>query len=168
MNIILRNWTEQDAPRLASLANDPDIAANMTDLFPSPYLEEHARGFIQMANSHDPANIRCIEFEGEAVGGIGIHPQQDIYRKNAELGYWLGKDYWGKGIITEAIRLMLPYAFQHWDIERIYARPYGRNLGSQKVLEKNGFTLEARLPQTIFKLGQFEDELIYAFRRDRL
>ncbi|MDB5263882.1 MAG: family N-acetyltransferase, partial [Adhaeribacter sp.] len=113
----------------------------------------------------NPSKIFAIEVNGEAAGGIGVHPQTDIQRKNAELGYWLAEPYWGKGIITKAIRQMVDFAFQHPDIERIFARPFGTNLASQRVLEKAGFILEARLHKTFFKNGIYEDELIYARRR---
>ena len=81
------------------------------------------------------------------------------------MGYWLAEPFWGKGIITAAIRQMVEYGFKTWDITRIYARPFGSNIASQKVLEKAGFRLEVRFEKTIFKNGVFEDELIYAIRR---
>ena len=85
--------------------------------------------------------------------------------KNMELGYFLGEPFWGKGIITEAVKQIVDYGFQHFDITRIYARPYGNNPASQKVLEKAGFTLEARIEKNIYKNGEFLDELIYAIRK---
>ena len=103
--------------------------------------------------------------DGKAAGGIGIHPQEDIYCKNAEMGYWLAEPYWGKGIITKAVLQMIDYAFANFDISRIYARPFGTNIGSQKVLEKAGFKLEARIEGSLFKKGEYLDELIYAVRR---
>jgi len=86
-------------------------------------------------------------------------------KKNAELGYWLGQNYWGNGIVSRAINEMVVYAFRTFDITRIYARPYSTNLKSQHLLEKNGFVLEARIEKNIFKNGEFLDELIYAVRR---
>jgi len=81
------------------------------------------------------------------------------------LGYWLAESYWGKGIITQAIRAIVDYGFETFEIDRIFARPFGSNIASQKVLEKVGFILEARLIKTIWKNGRYEDELIYAKRR---
>jgi RimJ/RimL family protein N-acetyltransferase len=107
----------------------------------------------------------AIDINGEACGGIGIHPQDDIQCKNAELGYWLGEPFWGKGIITSAILQMVENGFNSFDINRIFARPFGSNLASQKVLEKTGFILEAKLEKTLFKNGIYEDELIYAIRK---
>ncbi len=167
MSDLLRPWQPSDAARMAQLANNYDIARFMSDMFPFPYAIEDAERFIQMSISHQPLRLFAILFEGQPAGGIGIHPQGDIMRKNAELGYWLGKIFWGKGIATAAVRKMVNYGFDHFDIDRIFARPFGSNTGSQRVLEKAGFTFEGRLEKTIFKNGMYEDELFYAVRRPR-
>ena len=161
----LRPWKTDDLASLLRNAGNPNIARFMTDSFPHPYQEENGRAFIQFANSDQPVRIFCIDMEGEACGGIGIHPQSDIQRKNAELGYWLGEPFWGKGIMTRAIPMVVEFGFRNYDIERIFARPFGNNPASQKVLEKAGFTLEARIEKGFFKNGEFLDELIYAIRR---
>ena len=106
-NFKLRPWTMADLDSLVKHANNFNIARNMADVFPHPYTYEKGRAFLQMVTQSRPPNILAIEVAGEAVGGIGIHPQQDIYRKNAEMGYWLAEPFWGKGIITEAIRQMV-------------------------------------------------------------
>lgn len=165
MQFILRPWNENDTDSLVANANNFNIARFLTDGFPHPYTEENARAFIAMATKDVPVHIFAIEVEGKAAGGIGIHPQSDIMKKNAELGYWLGESYWGKGIITAAIKQMIDFAFNTYDITRIYARPFGNNAASQKVLQKAGFTLEARIEKNIFKNGEFLDELIYAVRK---
>lgn len=165
MDFILRPWNDKDTDSLVANADNINIARFMTDGFPHPYTAENARAFITMATKDVPVHIFAIEVEGKAVGGIGIHPQADIMKKNAELGYWLGESYWGKGIITAAIKQMLDFAFNTYDITRIYARPFGNNAASQKVLQKAGFTLEARIEKNIFKNGEFLDELIYAVRK---
>jgi RimJ/RimL family protein N-acetyltransferase len=165
MNFTLRPWKMTDLDSLVKYANNFHISKNLTNRFPYPYSREDGKNFIEMATSHSPAHVLCIEINGEAAGGIGVHPQADIYCKNAEMGYWLAEPFWGKGIVTEAVKQMVPYGFQNFDITRIYARPYGHNKASQRVLEKAGFTLEARLEKTIYKNGEFLDELIYAVRR---
>ena len=119
-----------------------------------------------MATIDDPTHIFAIDIDGHAVGGIGIHSQSDIFRKNAELGYWLAEPFWGKGIMTTAVKEMLEYSFNNFEINRVFARPFGNNVGSQKVLEKAGFVLEARLSKVLFKNGEYLDELIYAVRRE--
>lgn len=163
--ITLRKWSITDLSDLVKNANDPLIAGNMMDQFPHPYSEEDGASFIAMANSFEPQRFFTIEVEGVACGGIGIHPQTDVYRKNAELGYWLGRSFWGRGIVPEAIHRMVEYAFSTFDIDRIFARPFGSNLASQRVLEKCGFILEARIEKNLIKNGRREDELIYALRR---
>lgn len=165
MDFVLRPWSLSDLDSLVKYGNNPQIARNMSDQFPHPYTPERARAFIDWAMSEDPPRILAIEVDGEAAGGIGIHPQSDIYRKNAELGYWLGEPYWGKGIMTSAIRQMVAYGFRHWDIDRIFARPFGTNMASQRTLEKAGFILEGRFAKTLLKDGEYLDELIYAIRR---
>jgi len=165
MEVKLRPWNIEDIESLVENANNYEIARFMSDAFPSPYTLEDAKNFIAFATKDEPIHIFAIEIDGQAVGGIGIHPQADIMKKNAELGYWLGEKYWGKGIISKAIREIIPWAFNTYDITRIYARPFGSNMASQKVLEKAGFVLEARIKENIFKNGEYLDELIYAIRR---
>ena len=167
MNFILRSWNSDDLNSLVKDAKNFNIAKNLTNLFPHPYTIEHGKAFIEKANSTNKHIILAIEINGEAIGGIGLHPQTDIHVKNAELGYWLAEPFWGKGIITSAIIQIVEKGFNELEIERIFARPFGTNMGSQKVLEKAGFKLEARLEKTIFKNGEYLDELIYAFRRNK-
>jgi RimJ/RimL family protein N-acetyltransferase len=168
MHFHLRPWTINDLDSLVKFANNFNIAKNLMNVFPHPYTFENGKDFIEMANKNKPPNILAIEVNGEAAGAIGVHLQNDIYCKNAEMGYWLAEPYWGKGIISKAIAQMKDYAFKNWDINRIYARPFGYNIGSQKALEKAGFKLEARLENTIFKNGEYADELIYAIRRQEV
>jgi [ribosomal protein S5]-alanine N-acetyltransferase len=165
MEFHLRPWTIEDLNSLVKFANNFNISRNLMDVFPHPYTAENGKTFIEMASTNFPPNILAIEINGEAAGAIGLHPQNDVYRKNAELGYWLAEPYWGKGIITAVIVQMVDYGFQNWDINRIYARPFGYNIASQRALEKAGFVLEARLEKTIFKNGEYYDEMIYAIRR---
>jgi [ribosomal protein S5]-alanine N-acetyltransferase len=162
MQFKLRPFVESDKDSLVKYANNPKIAAQLTNAFPSPYTLEHARKFIEIAMSHQPIRIKTIEINEEAAGGIGIHLQEDVYCKNAELGYWLAEPYWSKGIMTEAIKQMVDYGFQTFDISRIYARPFSSNIASQKVLEKAGFIKEAVLKNAFYKNGKYLDELIYS------
>ena len=167
MNFTLRPWTINDLDDLVKFANNKEIAKYMTDQFPHPYTIEKGKAFIEFASKESPVHIFAIEVNGQAVGGIGIHPQSDIYSRNAELGYWLAEPFWGKGIITKAVQQMIDYGFENFEIDRIFARPFGTNKGSQKVLEKSGFLLEAKLEKTLFKNGEVLDELIYSVRRKK-
>ncbi len=165
MQFTLRPWNINDLENLVKIADNPKIANNMMNRFVNPFTIEQGKQFISYAEGMNPIRIFAIDVNGVAIGAIGIHPQDDIYIKNAELGYWLAEEHWGKGITTEAIKRMLDYGFKTWDLKRIFARPFGTNIGSQRVLEKAGFTLEARLENTIFKNGDYTDELIYAIRK---
>jgi RimJ/RimL family protein N-acetyltransferase len=165
MHFTLRPWNSSDLDSLVNYANNPKIASMLTDKFPHPYTKENGKMFIEFATKNKPVNVFAIDINGEACGGIGIHPQDDVQRKNAELGYWLAEPFWGKGIISKAIPQMVEYGFKNFDITRIFARPYGTNAASQRVLEKTGFTLEGRFEKTLFKNGEFQDELIYAIRK---
>jgi RimJ/RimL family protein N-acetyltransferase len=167
MQFQLRPFTIEDLDSLVKFANNFKIAKNLMDVFPHPYSVEDGKAFIERSSKNSPQTIFAIEVNGEAAGAIGLHPQFDVYRKNAELGYWLAEPYWGKGIITKAIIQTVDYGFSNLDITRIFARPFGHNMASQKALEKAGFILEARLEKTIFKNGEYTDELIYAVRRQQ-
>lgn len=164
MHLQLRNLHPNDAPLLAQYANNPRIAERLTNSFPHPYTQTDAQAFIQKMTASLPANVQAIEVEGQFTGCIGLHPENpnDIFAHNAELGYWLAEPFWGQGIMTQAVELIVAYGFESFPIERIFARPFGTNIGSARVLEKAGFQLEARLERTIFKNGQYYDELIYS------
>lgn len=161
----LRPFSLDDLAALVKHANDETVAAHLTDSFPHPYTEEHGRAFLAEAMKPVPLR-RCISIDGEACGAIGLHPKQDLWRRNMELGYWLAKEHRGKGIMSEAIRQMVPMGFDAFpEVVRIFATPFGSNIASQRALEKAGFTLEAKLMATLFKCDRFEDEWIYAVRR---
>jgi [ribosomal protein S5]-alanine N-acetyltransferase len=153
MQYTLKPWSISNLESLVKHANNPNIAEFMTDGFPYPYTKEHGKKFIEMVSLSNPCNVFAIIVNDEAIGGIGIHLQTDIMKKNAELGYWLSKE-------------MIEYTFKTFDITRIYARPFGNNLASQKVLQKAGLQLEARLKNTIYKNHEYLDELIYAIRKN--
>jgi ribosomal-protein-alanine N-acetyltransferase len=164
MLFTLRPWTSDDLPSLVQYANNVEIARYLIDMFPHPYTVADGQAYLEFATSL-AGNIFAIDVAGQAVGSIALHPQSDIHRKNAELGFWLAQPFWGQGIITQAVRQVVAYGFQAFDITRIFARPFGTNRASQRVLEKAGFALEAQFTQTLFKNGEFLDEWVYGVRR---
>jgi len=164
MDFKLRPFVPSDNLVFAKNANNPKVANQLTNQFPNPYTLEHANNFIEMAMSQTPTRIFAIEINGEAIGGIGLHEQKDVYEKNTEMGYWVEEHFWGNGIATKAIKEIVEYGFKTFDITRFFARPFGDNLASQRVLEKAGFTLEATIKNSFYKHGKFKDELIYAIR----
>lgn len=164
MNWKLRSWQEGDAKSVAAYANNPKIAANLRDAFPSPYMLKDAEEYVAFSvNADETAGFqRVIEVNGEAAGNISISCGQDVYRKSAELGYWLAEPFWGNGIMPEAIRQVCEEAFRRYDIVRIYAEPFAWNSGSRRALEKAGFALEAVLKNSVYKNGNIGDSCIYS------
>ena len=158
MEYTLRPFRKEDAPAIAEYANNWNIAKYLSDSFPHPYSIEDANNFIEMATKDDPIHIFTVDIGGKASGGVGLHFKSGEMRKNMELGYWLAEPFWGNGIISSAIPQVVKFGFEHYDITRIFARSYGNNIGSQRVLEKAGFTFEAKFEKTIFKGGEFVDE----------
>lgn len=163
----LRRWQAGDAPSIARFANNEKIANNLRDVFPHPYTLADAEQYVGFClNADESAGFqRVIEVDGEAAGNISIQCGSDVYRKSAELGYWLAEPYWGQGIMTAAIRQVCAEAFKRYDIIRIYAEPFARNAGSRRALEKAGFVLEGTLRQSVWKSGVPEDSCIYALLR---
>jgi len=162
--IKLRSFQKKDATRLAMLANEKAIANQLMNRFPHPYSLKDAQDFIQFAEENTK-RIYAVEYNNELAGGVGIHPQSDIFCKNAELGYWIGKQYWNKGIASEVVKQIIPIAFDKFEITRLFARPFHTNIASQRVLKKNGFIFEAEFAESIFKNGEFYNEMIFGLRR---
>lgn len=159
---ILRPWRIDDLPSLVRHANNPGIAANLTDRFPHPCTEAAGRELIERFSRPDGPSAFAIEVGGQAVGGIGLHPQEDIYRLCAEMGYWLGEPYWGRGIVSEAARALSDWGFGTLGLVRIFGTPFARNPASIRVLEKAGFEREGLLRRSAVKAGHVLDMVLYA------
>lgn len=164
MEHTLRPWALTDIPSVAKHANNPRIACFLRDVFPHPYTASDAEGYVQMCiqNEQKAQLCRAIVIGGEAVGSIGVFVGSDVYRKSAELGYWLAEPYWGQGIMRHAVREICAQAFRQFDIVRIYAEPFAHNIGSRRVLEHAGFTLEGVMKNGVCKGGQLHDYCMYA------
>jgi [ribosomal protein S5]-alanine N-acetyltransferase len=160
----LRSWQFGDEASLVENANNRKVSINLRDIFPFPYTLADAETWIKIAENQ-PANF-AIVVDGKAVGGIGVLFKEDISRKNAEIGYWLGENYWGQGIMSEAIKKMVDFTFKNYDIHRIYAGVFEHNLASMRVLEKAGFQHEAVLKKSIFKEGKLYDDHVFVIFRE--
>lgn len=160
---VVRSWDSADATAVATHANNHAIWLNLRDRFPHPYTRNHAVSFIHRVKMNRPETTFCIEADGEAVGGIGFMLQHDIERVSAEIGYWLGERYWGRGICTEALRALTKYAIESHGLTRVFAVPFSHNAASCRVLEKAGYVLEAHLRRSAIKDGQVRDQRLYAF-----
>lgn len=165
--ILLRPWSAQDAFRLAIICNNKNIADNLRDGFPHPYSLSDAQNWLNATIPlNDPTRFFAIISDGIIAGSIGIVTKEDIYRKNVEIGYFLAEDYWGKGIMTKAIKAATAYAFSTFDIIRVYAEPYADNPGSRRSLEKAGFTCEAIFRKNVIKNGIIKDSCIYSVLKE--
>jgi len=159
--ITIRPLQSSDIQVLASLANNQKIADNLKDYFPYPYTEKDAEDFIKLTEKENPKQNFGIEYKGKLCGVIGLKIQKDIYRKSGEIGYWIGEAYWGKGIATKAVAIIMNYGFEHLKLNRIFARVFETNTASMKVLENNGFNKEGILKNAVIKNGKMLDEHRY-------
>lgn len=155
-----------DAESLARYANNYNVWVNVRDRFPHPYSVNDAKSWIRSATDRHPPESFAIASSKEAIGGIGLHVQSDVYRKSAEIGYWLGEPFWGKGIATAAVKAIVDYGFSTFDIIRIFAGVFESNMASARVLEHAGFTLEGRMRKSVFKAGNYLDQLSYSLLKD--
>lgn len=167
MDCKIRKWQTYDAKCLSELLNNKKILDNLRDGLPFPYTEADAHDYINAMLNADKYAVFAfaIEFESKVAGSIGVFRQDNIHSKTAEIGYYLGENFWNKGIATEAVRQACDFIFDNTDIIRIYAEPFARNLASCKVLEKAGFVCEGTLRSNAVKNGLVEDMKLYALIR---
>src|SRR5436190_17574184 len=154
----LRPWRNADVASLVKHANNPNVARQLRDRFPHPYTAADARQFIQSIAQARPTTTFAIVVEGQAVGGAGFSPGADVERYSAEIGYWLGEPFWGRGVTVEAVRLLSDYAFGTCSMLRLFALPFADNAQSIRVLEKAGYTREAILRSSSVKNGAARDQ----------
>jgi len=159
---LIRSWQRGDELTLANHANNKDIWLNLRDHFPHPYTQADASQWINQVVGVSPETTFAIAVGDEAVGGIGLVLHEDIERCSAEVGYWLGQTYWGRGIMTVALKAFTRYAFREFDLIRLYAVPFLHNASSINVLEKAGYQREGIMRQSAIKNGQVLDQVLYA------
>jgi RimJ/RimL family protein N-acetyltransferase len=166
-NCEIRNYKINDTEALLKYANNRNVSINLRDGFPFPYTVQDAADWIDFTIHQEPQTNFAIATQ-ELIGGIGITLQGDVHRKSAEIGYWLGEPFWGRGIITKALLSMTNYAFSNFDLIRLYAYVFETNPASMKVLEKAGYKLEGRLRKSVIKDGQILDQMVYAILKEEL
>ncbi len=164
MNVKLRKWKMEDAVDFAQYANNKKIADNLRNGFPYPYTIQDAKSYVESCVSNDETKQMCraIEVDGHVVGSIGVFLGSDVYSRSAEFGYWLAEEFWGKGIMSASAKQICKEAFEQFDIVRIFAEPFAHNIGSRKVLENAGFSLEGVMKNGVYKNGQIFDYCMYA------
>jgi RimJ/RimL family protein N-acetyltransferase len=162
----IRDCRLTDAESLAKHANNRNVSINLRDRFPYPYTIEDAKKFLERVVAKEGLEqIFCIDVDGALVGTIGLHRGEDVHRLTAEFGYWIGEEFWGRGIMSEIIPAFVDYCFKEFSLKRMFAMPHSRNPASVRVLEKAGFVLDGRLRKNVVKEGQILDSLLYAKTR---
>ena len=167
MDCILRKWQLSDAADLAAVLSNKNILNNLRDGLPYPYTEADAADYIiaMLSSDENSTFAYAITIDGRAVGSIGAFRQGNIHYRTAELGYYIAEEYWGKGLMTDAVRQLCDMIFSQTDILRIFAEPFAYNTGSRRVLEKAGFQLGGILKNNAYKNGQVLDMALYALTR---
>lgn len=163
---IVRDWSPDDLQALVRNANNRNVSIHLRDRFPYPYRDEDGRGFLDHVRRSSPTTAWAIEIEGKAAGGIGLQLLTDVERVSAEIGYWLGEPYWGRGAMTDALRAVTAEAFRRFELTRVFALPFADNIGSIRVLEKAGYLLEGTMRRSAIKDGVIRDQLMYGTYRE--
>ena len=168
MDCKIRKWKLEDKNALAELLNNKKILNNLRDGLPYPYTVKDAEEYITAMLSADKTKnfAFAIVVNEEVVGSIGVFRCDNIHSRTAEMGYYIGEPYWGKGICTNAVQQTCQYIFENTDIIRIFAEPFARNKASCRVLEKAGFQFEGTLRSHALKNGQILDMKMYALIKD--
>jgi [ribosomal protein S5]-alanine N-acetyltransferase len=161
--VLLRPWLDDDVAELVRLANNRRIWAQLRDAFPHPYTEDAGRAWVAFANGQSPVTSLAIEHCGALAGGIGYIPGKDVERCSAEVGYWIGEPYWGRGLATAALLALTGVVARRGGFTRLFALPFATNRASRRVLEKAGFTLDAVLRRSAVKEGVVVDQCLYSF-----
>ena len=161
ISYVLRKFRKSDVDHLVKHANNYNVSKYLTSEFPYPYYKEDAESFIEYVSNDNPTKVFAIEIEGEVAGSIAVTPQIEPNNEDGELGYWLAEKYWNNGIATSAIRKMVDYGFETFDIRKIYATPFIENKASQRVLIKSGFKLESDSKVTIVKNNEEYDVFVF-------
>ncbi len=170
MKCRIRKWELSDAKDLAAALSNKKVQDNLRDGLPYPYTEQDGKEFISAMLSADENETFAfaITVDNMVLGSIGIFRQGNIHRQTAELGYYIAEEYWGKGIMTEAVKQICEYVFANSDIIRIYAEPFAYNIASCRALEKAGFQYEGTLRSNAVKNGKVIDMKMYSLLKEEI
>jgi len=161
LNIQIRPWKREDVAQLASIANNKKIWLNVRDRFPHPYTVHDGLQWVNYTINQHPIVNLAITVNGNVAGGIGVVPKDDVYRKTMEIGYFLGEHYWGQGVATKAVALLIEFIKQHFTVVRLYAEVFEHNKASMRVLEKNGFHLESIREKSVIKNNVIMNDYVW-------
>ncbi len=170
MKCRIRKWELSDAKDLAAALSNKKVQDNLRDGLPYPYTEQDGKEFISAMLSADENETFAfaIIVDDMVIGSIGIFRQDNIHRQTAELGYYIAEEYWGKGIMAEAVKQICEYVFGNSDIIRIYAEPFAYNIASCRVLEKAGFQYEGTLRSNAVKNSKVIDMKMYSLLKEEI
>ena len=163
---VVRDWLRGDKSALVEFANNRKIWRNLTHLFPHLYTEKDAEDWFALLDKSTKPTHWAIDVDGLAVGGIGVTLREGIFAKSAEIGYWLGEPYWGRGIVSAALQRVVSYAMPQFGLIRLEAPVFEWNAASMHVLEKVGFVREAIFRSGAIKDGKVIDLYLYALVRN--
>ncbi|MBL8680697.1 MAG: GNAT family N-acetyltransferase [Myxococcales bacterium] len=164
--VVLRPFRIGDERSLVAHANDAEVARFLRDRFPHPYTDEDARAWVEFNRELRPTSNFAIAVGGEVIGGAGFVFGDDVHRFSAEVGYWLGRAHWGRGIATRSLRALTAYGFERHGMVRLFAGVFEGNEASARVLEKCGYTKEGVARRAAFKGGRFLDVWQFACVRE--
>ena len=167
-DLSIRAFRTPDLDALFSEANNPKVARWLSNSFPVPYLRESGEWWIEKCQNDEPTSSFAICRNDVVIGGIGVGIMSDIWSKCGELGYWLGEDHWGQGIVTLLLPQFVVSCFANYDLERIEAWVHEANGGSARVLLKSGFTLEGVMRSRVFKNGETADASLFSILKDEV
>ena len=168
MDCAIRQWRIEDKKALAENLNNPRVQDMLRDGLPCPYTERDAEDYIRAMLSADPEQVFAfaVTVDGEVIGSVGVFRKDNIHRRTAELGYYIGEAYWGRGYMTSAVKQVCRLVFARSDIVRIFAEPFAHNAASCRVLEKAGFVCEGTMRSNAVKNGRIVDMKLYALVRE--
>lgn len=161
----VRDWQFGDEAALVVAANNRNIWRNLHHRFPHPFTQADAKGWFSLLAAMTEPTHWAIEVGGVAVGAIGVDLGEGIYAKSGHFGYWIDEEYWGRGIMTAAVRSVSKYALSHFGLVRLEAPVFAWNPASMRVLEKAGFEREGILRKSVLKEDQLIDQVLYALVR---
>ena len=168
MECTIRKWSLDDSAELAKNLSDPEVLKNLREGPPYPYTEKDAAEYIgaMLSADADKTYAFAVALDGKCIGSIAVFRRDNVHRRTAELGYYIGRQYWGHGYMTCAVKQLCGYIFENTDIIRIFAEPFARNAASCRVLEKAGFSYEGTLRSNAEKAGEILDMKLYALVRE--
>ncbi len=163
--VTLRRYQEADREQLIRIADNQRVSQYLDYRFPFPYTLEDADMWLDLVEKENVTCNFAVEWEGQLIGGAGLEPMQGIYSGTAELGYWFGEPFWGKGLATRAVTLLAEYGLNELLFLRLQANVFAENPASMRVLEKAGFVKEGILRRHIRKNGHISDAHLFAKTR---